>query len=108
MQAFSMKDGNVLKEFREFFAVSEKQDASTIYYMEILDENPDSNDKMRQVAEPLLDNASSECQGKYIILVGDGKTYDHLVQIKHLYGSELQNYSFFQVIGTHLRINSLC
>ena len=27
---------------------------------------------------------------------------------KTFYGSELQNYSFFQVIGTHLRINSLC
>ena len=94
MQAFSMKDGNVLKEFREFFAVSEKQDASTIYYMEILDENPDSNDKMRQVAELLLDNASSKCQGKYIILVGDGKTYDHLVQIKHFMGQSFKTTHF--------------
>ena len=84
-QAFSTKDGSVLKQFKEFFAVSEnvqKQDPSTIYYMEILDENPDSNDTMRQVVELLLDNISSDHQGKYVILVGDGKTYDHLMQIK--------------------------
>ena len=97
-QAFSTKDGSVLKEFKEFFAVSEnvqKQDPFTIHYMEILDENPDSNDTMKQVPELLLDNISSDYQRKYVILVGDGKTYDHLMQIKHLYGSELQKLLIF-------------
>ena len=76
--------------------------------MEILDENPDFNDTMRHLSEFLLEQVSSDHQGKYIVLVGDRKTYHHLMKIKFLYGSELQKLLIFLVIGTHLRIISLC
>ena len=73
-QAFSIEDGSILKELKAFFAVSKndwEQDPSAIYYMEILDENPDSNDTMRHLAELLLDNVTSDHQGNYVILVGE-------------------------------------
>ena len=56
--------------------------------MEILDENPDSDETMRQLAELLLESVSSDSQDNYVILVGDGRTFEHLVhvQIKNLYG----------------------
>ena len=51
--------------------------------------HPDSADTMRHVAEILLQNCSSVYQNGYVVLVGDGKTYEHLMKIKCLYGSEL-------------------
>ena len=86
------------KEFKEFFANSVDsidQDPSNIYYMELLDENPDSSDTMRHLAEILLENASSVHQDKYVVLVGDGKTYEHLMKIKRLYGAELKKLLIF-------------
>ena len=61
--------------------------------MEIVDENPDSDEAMIFIAEQLLEEL--KCQ-EYVILLGDGKTYEHLMNIKRLYGPEL---SFFLVIG---------
>lgn len=110
-EAFNTEGGSVLKELKAFFAVREDAQTphpSNIYYMEILDENPDSNETMRKLAEILLDNVSSDHQGKYVILVGDGKTYDHLMQINISMGQSSRNYSFSQEIGTHLRISSQC
>jgi len=93
-QAFNLEDGSVLKDLKDFFAASENtqnEDPSNniIYYIELLDEDLDSNETIRKLAEILLENASSDHGGKYVFLVGDGKTYDHLMQIKHLYGREL-------------------
>ena len=67
---------------------------STIYYMEIIDENPDNNETMRDLAELLLESAS-EHQDNYIVLEGVGKTYEHLIQIKNLYGPALQKLLIF-------------
>ena len=63
--------------------------------MELLDENPDSSDTMKHLAEILLETRSSVHQDRYVVLVGDGKTYEHLMQIKRMYGSELQKLSIF-------------
>ena len=59
--------------------------------MELLDEHPDSVDTMRHVAEILLQKCSSDYQNCYVLLVGDGKTYEHLMKIKCLHGMELKN-----------------
>ena len=68
---------------------------SNIYYMELLDEHPDSADTMRHVADVLLQNCSSDYQNGYVVLVGDGKTYEHLMTIKYLYGNELKKLLIF-------------
>ncbi len=66
---------------------------SNIYYFEILDENPDSTETMRYVSELLLQKKS--IYNEYVILTGDGKTYEHLMQVKRLYGTSLDKLLIF-------------
>ena len=62
--------------------------------MELLDENADSEETMAQVAEILTEKVKSVSQ-KWVILVGDGKTYEHLQRVKRLYGSTLEKLLIF-------------
>ncbi len=57
--------------------------------MELVDENPDSYKTMRSVSDLLLHTANSEYQNDYVVLVGDGKIYQHLMKIKQTYGQLL-------------------
>ena len=99
MLSKASSDGD-LKEFKEFFSQgneSTETKPSSFYYMELLDENPDSSDTMKHLAEILLETASFDSvhQDRYVVLVGDGKAYEHLMQIKKMYGSELQKLLIF-------------
>lgn len=87
----------VLNDFKTLYAETKCKNStpSNIHYMELLDEHPDSADTMRHVAEILLQNCSSVYQNGYVVLVGDGKTYEHLMKIKCLYGSELTKLLIF-------------
>ena len=55
----------------------------------------DDDETMRNLAELLLDNTAMPHQDNYVVLVGDGKTYEHLVNIKHLYGPVLEKLLIF-------------
>ena len=94
-----LKNGNnTLKEFKTLLSESTTTNdsgTSNLYYMELLDEYPDSSDKMRHVSNILLQHASSKHQDDYIVLIGDGKTYEHLMDIKRLYGSEVDKLLIF-------------
>ena len=87
----------LLKDFKEIYADNMCKDTtqSNLYYLELLDEHPDSADTMRHVAEILLQNYSSAYQNGYVVLVGDGKTHQHLMKIKCLYGNELRKLLIF-------------
>ena len=87
----------ILKELNQYFNILKPSPSfvSTIYYMELLDEHPDSADTMRHLSEHLLVNASSDSQDGCIVLVGDGKTYEHLMQVKLTYGSEMTKLFIF-------------
>ena len=52
-------------------------DLSRIYYMEFIDEDADSEEIMVHVAEMILEKVGLHSQ-KWVVLVGDGKTYEHL------------------------------
>ena len=52
---------------------------SNVYYnMEMINENADSSDTMKHVSELLLSTPSVHQSG-YVVLVGNGKTYEHLI-----------------------------
>ena len=60
--------------------------------MELVDENPDTNETMMLVAEDLLEKIDSQSS---VLLVGDGKTYQHLMHIKSQYGEALSKLFIF-------------
>ena len=88
----------VLKPLREFIFPTAAQLAdhspSLIYYLELLDENADSQETMTKVSELVLEKLFSQNQ-KWFVLVGDGKTYEHLQKIKRLYGSAFDKLLIF-------------
>ncbi len=57
----------VIHEFKDLYAYSTQKSVEkfTIYYTELVDENPDSTDTMRFVAELMLGTACSENQAGY-------------------------------------------
>ena len=80
------QDGHniILSEFRSWLhdAQSNSIVPSCVHYMELIDENPDMDETMMLVAEDLLEKFRTEYYGGWVVLVGDGKTYQHLMQIK--------------------------
>ena len=68
---------------------------SNVHYLELVDENPDSIDTLAFIADYLLKEFSSECQNGYVILVGDAKTYQHLIKIKSQYREAMNKLLIF-------------
>ena len=103
----SSNNGNILKEFKLLYSkctcTDQNTEPSRIYYMELLDEHPDT---MKHVSEILLHKASSSHQDKYVLLIGDRKTYEHLMNIKRLYGAKLDQLLIFP--GTFSIITNQC
>ena len=60
-----------------------------MYYMELLNENTDSEETMSHIAEMLLDKMNTH---EWMVLVGDGKTYEHLQRVKGFMGLPLRTY----------------
>ena len=65
-----------------------KEQPSHVYYMELIDEHPDTDETMTIFADDLLERFGT-VQNGWVVLVGDGKTYQHLQNIKRQYGSAL-------------------
>ena len=82
----------ILNDVRQFLeqSITDEQKPSLIQYMELVDENPDSDETMTQIDEDLLEKFSTGAQQGWGVLVGDGKTYEHLMNVKRQYGHTLQ------------------
>ena len=91
----NITDNMIINDYRYFiYKHSEtviETEKSKIHTLEIIDENADNDQTMLQVAEDLVDKFSVSDHQKYVILVGDGKTYEHLMRIKRQYGGALGN-----------------
>ena len=70
------------------------QHSSTVHYMEIIDENPNCMETMSLVAEDLLAKFDTVQDG-WVILVEDGKSYRHLMNIKKQYSTALRKLLLF-------------
>lgn len=81
------------KKLRDFLSFDGEAECSNIYYMDILDESADSKETLMQVAEELLKEFKS--QQEYTVLIGDGKTYQHLMKIKEMYPAALKKLLIF-------------
>ena len=71
----------ILNDVRQFLeqSITHEQKPSLIHYMELVDENPDTDETMAQIGEDLLERFSTGAQQDWVVLVGDGKTYEHLM-----------------------------
>ena len=58
-------------------------------YIDIINENADSRETMENVLERLYATMGLNSHLKYLVVVGDGKTYDHLLKLKTEYGDSL-------------------
>ena len=72
-----LQNRGILKEFKQLFSDSIGTVIQRLrtYTTELLDEYPDSSDTMRHLSDILLQQANSEHQDNYVVLIGDGKTY---------------------------------
>jgi len=66
---------------------NETVEPSQIHYTELINENPDSDEIVCIVAEDLHEKFDIKEQDGWVVLVGDGKTYHHLMSIKQQYGN---------------------
>jgi len=62
--------------------------------MELLDENPNCVETMSMVAEDLIARFDGVQDG-WVVLVGDGKTYRHLMNVKKQYSTMLRKILLF-------------
>ena len=65
---------NNIKSFLHSINPKSNVTPSKIYYLSLVDENPDSEDTMMHISEDLLDNLASECQKKCFWLVMEKHT----------------------------------
>ena len=86
-----------LPQIRHFLKTTNNYTAepSTIHYLNILSENADSDTTLLKVSEDLLEAFDGGAQQKWVLLVGDGKTYQHLTNIKNTYGESLKKLLIF-------------
>ena len=62
---------------------------SKINYLYVLQENADNRETIKNILYKLYHELGIKKRLNYLVIVGDGKTYDHLVSFKNEFTSEL-------------------
>ena len=93
MSKFSAKlvNENSMPGIKVFLSKQTPQqiEQSEYMYIDIINENADSRETMENVLERLYAIMGLNSHLKYLVVVGDGKTYDHLIKLKTEYGDSL-------------------
>jgi hypothetical protein len=79
----------VLPGLKQFISSDKTVEKSTFHYMAILDEAADSRDTVLKVLNMVHDSFQADVKLKNVIVVGDGKSYDHLIKLKAEYGESM-------------------
>ncbi|KAJ8049086.1 hypothetical protein HOLleu_01666 [Holothuria leucospilota] len=66
-----------------------KTEKSKVYYLGVLNEYADKINTIREVIETIHQEVVTQRKMETLIVVGDGKTYFHLVKLKQQYAAEL-------------------
>ena len=92
LQKYPEYSQKTLKPLWEFLTSDNQNNTSqsNIYYMGLVDKNGDSGETIILITEKM----QAKHQNGHLI-VQDGKTYEHLKNIKHHYGSELDRLLIF-------------
>lgn len=93
MHKYVLKSDNPHKRLRDFLTSKHVAGISTVYYMDLMDECADSDETLMSISEQLLQDFKTKQD--YTILVGDGKTYQHLMKIKKMHGTALKQLLIF-------------
>lgn len=80
---------------------------SNVFYLGVLNEHADNINTIKEVVETLHQEVVGQRSMENLLVVGDGKTYFHLVKLKQEYSAELEWMIPFPETGTALRICSL-
>jgi hypothetical protein len=97
MLKMANNEENVFLSDMRYFIPSNPASVNTptnIHYLELINENADSEETMLNVIESLL-NTFKRAKQEYVMLVGDGKTYQYLCNIKRRYGESLNTLLIF-------------
>ena len=89
----SVQENEAGKTGKSFLEVSSKpttkQECSNVIYLDTLDEYADNKDTIINTLALLQERLDIGSTCKYMGVIGDGKTYDHLHSLKVEYGEEL-------------------
>ena len=78
---------NLLQDL-EFESVSDKE-KSNVNFLYVMEENADNRETIKLALNKLYNDLGVHKKINYLVVVGDGKTYDHLVQLKNEFKDDL-------------------
>ena len=108
-----IKEKNIPLSFtvQQYFDTTEgsiAEEASNVAYLDVLNEPADSLLTMYNVFGSLKANNQIWQEAKKMVVVGDAKTYFHIISLVNTYPEEFENFVPFPETGTSSKISSQC
>ena len=84
--------GTTHPNFLQYFELTSDQirERSKVNFLYVLDENADNRETMKFTLDKLYTDVEIHKTLNYLVVVGDAKTYDHLVSLKNEFPEKLE------------------